>query len=125
MNGFNWSKALGFGVLIWVALFLLVWATIGLGIFDVVWTQIALAIMAAVVTYLFAVNAKASDLGPTLGYGAVFTAIGIGLDLIFSRQLITGLFGLWTYYLTYALILFAPSVELGLRGSRISADITR
>lgn len=124
MNEFNWSKALGFGVLIWVILFLLVWATIGMGIFSAVGTQIVLGIIAAVVTYLSAINAKASDIGPALGYGAVFAAIGIILDLIISQQLVSGLFGLWTYYLAYVLILFAPSIELGLRGST-SARIAR
>ena len=111
MTKFNWYKALGFAVLIWAVMFALVWATIGMGIFGSVWTQIGLAVIAAVVTYLFASNTKTSDVGSALGYGAVFAAVGIVLDLIISRQFVAGLFSLWTYYLTYAAILFAPSVQ--------------
>lgn len=121
MNKFNWSKALGFGVLIWAVMFVAVWAAIAMGIFSSVWTQIALAVIAAVATYLFASNAAASDIGPAFGYGVIFAAIGIALDLIISQRLVPGLFGLWTYYLTYAAILFAPSVQLGFGSSSTSA----
>lgn len=124
MDKFNWSKALGFAVLIWIVMFAIVWATIGMGIFNSVWTQVILAIIVGIAAYLFAVNTKAVDVGPALGYGAVWAVVGIALDLIISRQFVPGLFGLWTYYLAYALILFAPSLELGFRGST-SASVVR
>lgn len=115
MNTFNWTKAVVFGVLIWAAMFLLVWATISMAVFSSVWAQLALALVAGVLTYLFAMNVKAAGMNAVLGYGVAFVAIGIVLDLIISQRLVSGLFNLWTYYLAYAVILFAPSVELALR----------
>lgn len=121
---FNWTKAFGFGFLIWAIMFILAWVTIAGGIFGSVWTQIVLAAIAGLLTYFLAAEANASDLGPAFGYGAMFVVVGMVLDAIISQQLVSGLYGLWTYYLTYALILFAPSVELGLRGSP-SATVPR
>lgn len=114
MNKFNWLKALGFGVLIWAVMFVLVWAAISMGIFSSVWTQVILAIIAGVMTYALTANTKPSEVVPALGYGAVFAAIGIILDLAISQQLVSGLFGLWAYYLTYAVILLAPTLQLEL-----------
>jgi len=123
MNNFNWLKAISFGIMIWAIMFALTWATIGLGIFGSVWTQVALAVIAGIASYTFAMNTKASDMGPALGYGAMFAVIGIVLDLIISRVFVAGLFSLWTYYLAYAAILFAPSIELGFRGN--PSSVTR
>lgn len=123
MNNFNWLKAIGFGIVIWAIMFAVTWATIGLGIFGSVWTQLALALIAGIASYAFAMNAKATDVGPALGYGAMFAAIGIVLDLIISRVFVAGLFSMWTYYLAYAAILFAPSIELGFRGN--PSSVTR
>lgn len=117
MTKFNWYKALGFGLGIWVIAFAVVASAFGLGIFASVWTQVAIAAIMAVVTYAFAVGTKAEDPGQALGYGAMFAAIGVVLDLIISQQFISGLFGFWTYYLTYAAILFAPSVQAAFRSA--------
>lgn len=124
MNTFNWSKAFGYGALIWAIMFILAWTTMAFGVFSLVWTQIILALIAAVIAYLFATDARASDLGPALGYGAMFVIVGMVLDALISQRLVSGLFSFWAYYLTYALILFAPSVELGFRGGT-SASVTR
>ena len=121
MNKFNWYKALGFGLGIWAIAFGLVAVAFGLGIFASVWTQVGIAAIIAVVTYAFASGTRADNLGQALGYGAVFAAVGIALDLIVSQQLVSGLFGLWTYYLAYAAILFAPSVQVLFHQSSPSA----
>jgi len=114
MNKFSWGKALGFALLIWAAMFGLTWLAIATGIFASVWTQVVLAILAGVLAYAFATNTQSRDVSHALGYGAVFAAVGIVLDLIISQQLVSGLFSLWTYYLTYAAILFAPAIQHGL-----------
>lgn len=111
MTKFNWYKALGFGIGIWVIGFALVAIAFGLGIFASVWTQVAIAAIMAVATYAFAAGTQNSNVGYAWGYGAVFAAVGIVLDLIISQRLVSGLFGLWTYYLTYALIVLAPPVQ--------------
>jgi len=120
MNNFNWLKAVGFGVVIWAILFFVVWATTSIGIFSSVWTQVVIAVIAAAVTYAFAGAARASDMGPALGYGVVFAVVGVILDLLISRQYIPELFNMWTYYLTYVAILFVPPIEAGLRGGTTS-----
>ena len=116
MTNFNWFKAIGFGIVIWAIMFGLVWAAIGFGIFGSVLTQIALAILAGVASYFFAYGAKPEGIGTALGYGSVFAIVGIILDLIITQQLVAGLFHMWTYYLTYGVMLLAPSLQWGAEG---------
>lgn len=114
MNGFNWTKAIVYGVLIWGLMFGLAWLAVGIGILYSVWTQIILAAIAGLITYAFASNIRARDFGHAFGYGLVFAAIGVVLDLIFSRLAYPSIYGVWTYYLAYALVLLAPMFRTSL-----------
>ena len=121
---FNWYKAIGFGALIWAIMFALASAIVGFGVAVSVGWSLTLAVVIGVVTYLFAMNARSETAGQALGYGAVFTAVGVVLDLVISWQFVSGLFSMWTYYVGYALVLLAPLVEFGFRGDS-TAPITR
>jgi len=115
VNNFNWTKALGFGVLIWAIMFAAAAVLAGLNVALSVWVMLVLAIAAGVLSYSFAVSANPQTGGTALGYGVVFAATGIVLDLVISRQFSagSGIFGIWTYWFGYALMLFAPSLRIG------------
>src|SRR5581483_1405432 len=112
MNKFNWTKALGFGLLIWAIMFALgalaAYFSFGLG----VWTMLVLAVVAAFVAYGFALNAAPETTGQAISYGVVFAAIGLLLDLLISNALSPGIFGVWTYWLGYLFILGAPAAAI-------------
>ena len=55
---FSWTKALGFGALIWLIMFALVSAMVGFKIYDSTWMQIIAALVAGVLAYLFALAAQ-------------------------------------------------------------------
>jgi len=111
MNKFSWSKAFGFGLLLWVSLFIIatvlsvVHATFSL------WVVLALGIVGAFIAYGFAVSANPLGPAQALGYGISWVLIGLVLDALISRQIHSQIYGLWTYWFGYAMILLAPWVE--------------
>ncbi|OGE77805.1 MAG: hypothetical protein A2751_02000 [Candidatus Doudnabacteria bacterium RIFCSPHIGHO2_01_FULL_46_14] len=114
MNNFNWTKAFGFGALIWVIMFAAAAILVSLNVVLSVWTMLALAVIAGVLSYSFAISANPQTAGEALGYGVLWAALGIVLDLLISRQFNvgSGIFGVWTYWLGYALMLFVPSLRV-------------
>ncbi|OGE74048.1 MAG: hypothetical protein A3C49_03960 [Candidatus Doudnabacteria bacterium RIFCSPHIGHO2_02_FULL_42_25] len=122
MNKFNWFKAVGFGALVWAIMFIAASIFVGFGITINLWAEITLAIVGGIAAYLLAINIRAPAPMSAFGYGAVFVVVGVILDLIVSQQFVSGLFTMWTYYLGYALVLFAPQVELGFRSTNVSVQ---
>ncbi|MDR3643261.1 MAG: hypothetical protein P4L74_06590 [Candidatus Doudnabacteria bacterium] len=105
---FSWVKALFFGLLTWCTMFILgalvVTAQLGLG----AWIMLILAAIAGLVSFGFATIATPESVGQAIGYGAVFAAFGLILDVLISRHLQPGLYAVWTYWLAYALVLLSP-----------------
>ena len=112
MTNFNFTKAFSFGILIWLIMFALVSALVGFGIFDSVYTQLGVAIVAGVLAYAFASSANPHSATQALSYGSLFVAVGLVLDFIISRQFNSGIFGMFTYWVGYALMLFAPTLRI-------------
>ncbi len=114
MNNFNWAKALGYGVALWVILFVVA-AIIaaGLNLELGIWAMLVLAVIAGAVAYFFGLEINPQTSGQAFAYGAAFAAIGLLLDLLVSRQFTSGIFGIWTYWLGYVFILFAPLTAVG------------
>ncbi len=111
MNNFSWAKGFGFGVFLWLIMFVAAAVLVGLNIPLSTWSVLILAVVAGVLAFSFAVGAKPTSAGQAFGYGFLWAAIGIILDVIFSRQLNSGIFGIWSYWLGYAAILLAPWFE--------------
>lgn len=117
MNNFSWFKAIGFGILIWAIMFLLAAILVAAGITIGIGWSLALALAIGVVAYSFALSADSAGLGQAFGYGLLWAIIGIALDLIITRQFQDNLFSMWTYWVGYALVFFAPWFEYELQGS--------
>ena len=113
MNTFDWAKGIGFGVLIWLIMFALMSALVGFGVeTTTTWLSVVIALIAGIISFLFAMGVKIESVGQAFLYGIFWAAIGVILDLIVTMQFTsTSLFGMWQYWLAYALVFVAPWIE--------------
>ena len=117
MNNFSWTKALGFGALVWLIMFAVSSAVAGYGIAIGTGMGVALAILVGILAYLFAMGLNTENSAQAFEYGVVFAVVGIVLDYFISYQFATGIFATWTYWAGYALVVLAPFVEYEMQGS--------
>jgi hypothetical protein len=118
MNGFNWGKAIGFGVLVWVVGGIALWILAATAL-SAAWAHGIVAVVIGITAYSFAINAKPSDVGQALGYGVVFVAVGMLLDAVITRLFDAHIFTTWQYYLGYGLALFAPLFRIEMPSSNV------
>ena len=114
MEKFNWNKTVGYGALVWAIMFALVSLLAGYALYDTLISKIIVVLAAGVLSYLFAVNTKPGNMFQAFGYGAAWVIVGVVLDVLITIQFNTALFSSWEYWLSDALILFAPALYTGL-----------
>jgi hypothetical protein len=118
VNNFSWTKAFGFGIAIWLIMFLVAAVLVsGMGIALGSGLWLVLAVLAGIISYSFALGVDSESYGEALGYGAIWAAVGIILDAIISYRFQSNIFSQWQYYLAYALVLLAPWFEYEMQGS--------
>jgi len=109
----NWKKALGFGVLVWIIMFVVISTLVA---YQVVpsgggstMMSIAMVVVSLVIVYLFAQFFVAPK-SPTeaMQYGLVFAVVGIILDLLVSQRFAPGMFASVVYWVNYILMIFVP-----------------
>jgi hypothetical protein len=113
MNNFSWTKALGFGVLLWLIMFAVVSALVGFGWYGSLFTQVIAAVVSGIAAYVLAAYVPMRSSSQAFGYGFLWVGIAVVLDAVISLQYQAGLLGSWTYWLGSALVLFAPWFHLG------------
>ncbi|MBU6447410.1 hypothetical protein KGQ24_01025 [Patescibacteria group bacterium] len=115
MNKFNWLKGISFGILIWLAAFVIGAILVAMGAVLNVWWMLVLAVIAGALSYIFAGNANPRTTGQAFGYGITWAVIGLVLDLAVTYRFsgTTVIAGMWTYWLGYALVLMAPWLNVG------------
>ena len=111
MKKFNWSKAIGYGMLIWAIMALLVKAAYYMGIIGSAWTGIILVMIAALLSYSLGGRIDFQNGGQSFEYGLSWIIVGFILDLIITMQVYPAVVSTWFYWVGYALILFAPEVK--------------
>ncbi len=106
----NWKKAIGFGVLIWVIMFVVVFVFAVLNMPFNTTTDILMTIIVLLVVYILARYATPKTYGTALGYGLVFTAVGIIIDFLVNTIFASGMLGLNNiyYWISYALVALVP-----------------
>jgi hypothetical protein len=120
MNNFSWAKAFGYGIAIWMIMFIVAAIlAVGFGVTLGAGMWVSLAVLAGIISYLFATGTEAATSGQALGYGFAWAVIGIVLDVIISYRFQSNIFGLWEYYLGYALVVSAPWFEYEMQGSGV------
>ncbi|MDE2399983.1 MAG: hypothetical protein KGL67_03175 [Patescibacteria group bacterium] len=113
MEKFNWTKALGFGALIWLIMFALVSAFVGFNIYEALLSKIIFVLAAGLLSYLCVRNVKTASLGRAFEYGLTWVAVGVVLDLLVSMQFNPTMLLAWEYWVSYAFILFVPMFYSG------------
>ncbi len=108
----NWKKAIGFGALIWVLMFVIVSIFIGFKIYDYLWIEILIAVIGGIISFILAGYVKPKSYGIALAYGASWVVIGILLDIIVTMRFNSAIFLSWTLWLGYGLGLIAPLLRV-------------
>ena len=129
----NWKKAIRFGLLLWVIMFAIVSAMIGIKLYDSenpqLWVAIVIAVLGGVTAYILAGRLSLISAGQALGYGLAFAVVGIILDAVITMRFAPDIFKEWTLWFGYALIVIAPlplttqkapSVKTGMNATEIA-----
>ena len=107
----NWKKALGFGALIWIIMFVVISALVAYGApsggLSMTW-NVVVTVISLAVAYLCARNVAPKSYSVALGYGLVFAAVGIILDFLISQRFAPGMFSSMAYWVSYILLVFVP-----------------
>jgi hypothetical protein len=108
----NWKKALGFGVLLWVLMFVIVSALIGFKIQEFLWVEIGISIISGVVSFILAGYVKPRSSGLALAYGVSWLVVGVILDAIVTMRFNPAIFTSWMLWLGYGLVVLAPLLRV-------------
>jgi len=108
----NWKKALGFGALLWVLMFVIVSALIGFKIQEFIWVEIGISIISGVISFILAGYVKPKSFGMALGYGASWLVVGVILDAIVTMRFNPAIFTSWMLWLGYGLVVLAPLLRV-------------
>ncbi|TAN33783.1 hypothetical protein EPN28_01370 [Patescibacteria group bacterium] len=103
-----WKKILGYGVLLYVLMFVIVSVFIGFKIYGNSWAPIVTAVIGGVISYILAGRVKPASAGAALGYGIGWVVVGVILDFIITMRFNPVIFSAWQLWLGYALVLLAP-----------------
>lgn len=109
----NWKKALGFGALIWVVMFIVISILVGYGLVTSndsgwsLWSIVTLAVT-VLVTYLAARNVAPVSYSQAISYGLVFAVVGIILDYFISTRFAPNIFSSLSYWVSYLILALVP-----------------
>lgn len=104
----DWKKAVGFGAVIWILMFVIISIFIAFNIFGNAVAKVIIAIIAGAISYFLATKIKPADVKMALAYGVIWVIMGVILDALITvrfNALIFSSKGLW---LGYLLVLLAP-----------------
>ena len=105
---FNWKKGLGFGIIVWAVMFIVVCILLAYKmpqnmLFTVIVTAITL-----VAVFFFAKNIAPKNYVEALEYGVVFVIVGIILDFLISRMFAPNIFKEVSYWVSCLLVALIP-----------------
>jgi len=108
----DWKKAVGFGALGWVLMFVIVSALIALGVYGLSMMPIVTALIAGVISFILAGYIKPKNNNIALTYGATWVVVGVILDMIVTTKFNAQIFSSWSLWLGYALVVLAPVLKV-------------
>lgn len=109
-NTFSWSKALGFGLIVWGISVLSLWLLSYTNLSEL-WTHALVAMIAGGTAYFSANLTEVGTTGKGFYYGASWVVLGLLLDLAITQNYDAHIFTTWQYWSGYALVLLAPLLE--------------
>jgi len=104
----NWKKALGFGILIWIIMFVVVSLFVAYKMAQGTVFTVIVTLVTLVAAYFCARNIAPKSAGQAIGYGLIFAIVGIILDFLISQRFAPGMFSSVFYWISYVLIVLVP-----------------
>lgn len=108
----NWKKAIGFGILIWVLMFVIVSIFIGFKIYDYTWMKVVTIIIGAAIVFFFAKKVKPNKVILALTYGLIWVVIGVILDALITMRFNEEIFASRALWVGYILTLLIPLLAI-------------
>ncbi len=110
---FNFGRAIGFGILLWIIVFALSALAMAVG-----WTGFAvvgfiIAVIAGILAFVFAGYVHEDNALMAFYTSLTFVVITAVLDLVITMRFSSTIFSQWTLWLGYALIFIAPFMQVG------------
>jgi peptidoglycan/LPS O-acetylase OafA/YrhL len=106
----DWKRAVSYGVVIWVILFIVASIFVGFGAEGNIIFGLIMIVLAFGLSYYLAGKVGVKNLKVGLQYGLVFAFVGLILDLIITARFTTAVFSQWHLWLGYVGIILAPAV---------------
>lgn len=116
MARLNMTKAVGYGVILWLVITGLTGAVYGFGLCfqqtESLWVRLAIALIAGGVALFFAKEIEIATSKKAAVYSLSWLAIPILLDLFIISWMTFGIFSTWEYWLGHILIFLSPWIIL-------------
>ena len=104
----NLGKAICFGIIIWVLMFVIVSVFIAYNFYKITLVQLILAVIAGLISFLLAKKIKPNKTILALIYGLIWVVTGVILDAFITMRFNSEIFSSWSLWLGYGLVFLAP-----------------
>ncbi len=104
----DWKKAIGFGAVIWVLMFVIVSIFVAFNIYGNAAMKVVIACLAGAISYFLAMKLKPVDIKIALTYGVLWVIVGVILDAVITMRFNALIFSSKGLWLGYLLVLLAP-----------------
>lgn len=115
MNTFNWTKAVGLGVLIWAIMALALWVLGGFESVSPLWAHGIVAAVGGLSAVALAAVSKSEAGTQAAEYGLSWAIMVVLLDVAATQWFDAHIFTAWQYWLGIALVLISPWVTYELQ----------
>jgi hypothetical protein len=105
----DWKRAVSYGVVIWVVLFVVASIFVGFRAGENIIFGLIMIVLAFGLSYYFGGKIGIKNLTIGLQYGLVFALVSLILDLIITARFTTTVFSQWHLWLGYIGIILAPA----------------
>lgn len=108
----NWKKVIGFGVLLWLCMFLIVSLLTAWQVYYLPWARIVVPLIAGVIAFGLAGLVKPNRPSLALACGLLWIVIGIILDALVNWQINFIALTSWALWVGFVPVLIAPLLQI-------------
>lgn len=108
----DFKKGVGYGLAIWVIMFVLISALIAFNMNDFKIIHYLAALVAPVLSYYFVGLIKPKNNSIAISYGALFVLTGLILDYLITMRFNATIFTSKTLWISYLLVLVVPLFQV-------------
>lgn len=112
----NWKKVVGYGVSIWILMFVIVYLLAILSVYSGVVVKGIVVLIAGGLAYYFATRMQPMDWGKGIGLAASWLVIGVVLDALITMRLDSNIFNSKALWAGYTLLVIGTLVGVMRKG---------